>query len=225
MRFEQHSGDSNACWAQRVSITVVLADDHAIVRQGMASLFEAEEGIEVLAEAGDGRQACRLVESLRPDVAVLDLRMPEMTGIEVTRWVVDAGLHTRVVLLTMHADPSVAFEAQGAGASGYVLKDNSFEELAQAVRVVAAGGDFVTPSVREKLRKLQRQGQTTALLSRRERQVATLIAQGRSSKEIARVMGIGPRTVDTYRMRLMDKLDLHTVADVVRYAVRTGMVS
>lgn len=204
---------------------IVLADDHAIIRQGLAPLLEAEQGLELLAQAGNGREAWGLIESLRPDVAILDISMPEMTGIEVTRRVVDAGLYTQVILLTMHDDPSAALEAQEAGASGYVLKDNSFEELVQAVHAVVAGGRFVTPSIREKLRKLQRQGQTATQLSKREREVIKLIALGRSSKEIGRIMGISPRTVDTYRKRLMDKLDLHTLADVVRYAVRTGMVA
>lgn len=206
-------------------ITIILADDHAIIRQGLAPLFEAERGMELLAQASNGREAWGLIESLRPDVAILDISMPEMTGIEVARRVVEAGFSTDVILLTMHEDPSAVLEAQEAGASGYVLKDNSFEELVQAVHAIAAGGTFVTPSVREKLRNLQRQGKTAGLLSNREREVIKLIAQGRSSKEIGRIMGISPRTVDTYRKRLMDKLDLRTLADVVRYAVRTGMVT
>ena len=206
-------------------ITIVLADDHAIIRQGLVPLFEAEQGMELSAQAGNGREAWEIIESLRPDVAILDISMPEMTGVEVTRRVVDAGFDTQVILLTMHEDPSAVLEAQEAGASGYVLKDNSFEELVQAVHTVVAGGSFVTPSVREKLRKFQREGKTAALLSKREREVIKLIAQGHSSKEIGRIMDISPRTVDTYRKRLMDKLDLHTIADVVRYAVRTGMVS
>ena len=208
-----------------MSIKVILADDHAIIRQGLAPLFEAEQGMELLAQAGNGREAWELIESLRPNVAILDISMPEMTGIEVTRRVVEAGVYTQVILLTMHQDPSAALEALEAGASGYVLKDNSFEELVQAVHTVVAGGSFVTPSVQKKLRDLQRQGKTTVLLSEREREVIKLIAQGRTSKEIGRTMDISPRTVDTYRKRLMDKLDLHTLADVVRYAVRTGMVS
>ena len=205
-------------------ITIVLADDHAIIRQGLTPLFEAEEGMELVAEAGNGQEAWTLIESLRPDVAILDVSMPEMTGIEVTRRVVDAGVSTRIILLTMHEDPSAVLEAQEAGASGYVLKDNSFEELVQAVRIVVAGGSFVTPSVQQKLRKLQAEGRLATLLSKREREVIKLIAEGRSSKEIARLMDISPRTVDTYRKRLMEKLDLHTLADVVRYAVRTGMI-
>ena len=206
-------------------IKIVLADDHAIIRQGLEPLFEAEQGMELVAQAGNGREAWELIESFRPDVAILDISMPEMTGIEVTRRVVDAGFYTQVILLTMHEDPSAVLEAQEAGASGYVLKDNSFEELVQAVHAVVAGGSFVTPSIQEKLRKLQSQGKTAALLSKREREVIKLIAQGQNSKEIGQIMGISPRTVDTYRKRLMDKLDLHTLADLVRYAVRTGMVS
>jgi len=205
-------------------ITIVLADDHAIIRQGLTPLFEAEEGMELVGEAGNGQAAWKLIESLRPDVAILDVSMPEMTGIEVTRRVVDAGVSTRIILLTMHEDPSAVLEAQEAGASGYVLKDNSFEELVQAVKIVVAGGSFVSPSVQEKLRKLQAAGRPATLLSKREREVIKLIAEGHSSKEIARLMVISPRTVDTYRKRLMDKLDLHTLADVVRYAVRTGMI-
>jgi len=205
-------------------ITIVLADDHAIIRQGLTPLFEAEEGMQLVAEAGNGQEAWTLIESLRPDVAILDVSMPKMTGIEVTRRVVDTGVRTRVILLTMHEDPSAVLEAREAGASGYVLKDNSFEELVQAVKIVMDGGSFVTPSVQEKLRKLQAEGRPATLLSKREREVIKLIAEGRSSKEIARLMDISPRTVDTYRKRLMEKLDLHTLADVVRYAVRTGMI-
>lgn len=206
-------------------IKIVLADDHAIIRQGLAPLFGAEQDMELLAQADNGREAFELIESLQPDVAILDISMPEMTGIEVTRRVVDAGLYTKAILLTMHEDPSAVLDALEAGASGYVLKDNSFEELVQAVRAVVAGGTFVTPSVREKLRKLQSHGKTAASLSEREREVIKLIAKGRSSKEIGRIMDISPRTVDTYRRRLMDKLDVHTIAGLVRYAVRTGMVS
>ena len=208
-----------------MSTRIVLADDHAIIRQGLVPLFEAEPDMEILAQTGNGREAFKLIDTLRPDVAILDISMPEMTGIEVARRVVDAGLDTQVILLTMHEDPSAVLEALEAGVSGYVVKDNSFEELVQAVRVVVAGGTFVTPSAQKKLRKLQSQGKSTASLSQREREVLKLIAQGLSSKEIARTMDISPRTVDTYRKRLMDKLDLHTLADLVRYAVRTGMVS
>lgn len=209
----------------KMPITIMLADDHAIIRQGLKHLFEAEEGIELVGEAGSGREALELIESLQPDVAILDIRMPELTGIEVARRVVKAGLHTRVILLTMHEDPSAALEAQNAGASGYVLKDNTFEELLTAIRTVAVGGTFVTPQIQAKLLAMQRGKRVSVLLSKREREVIKLIALGRSSKEIGQTMGISPRTVDTYRNRLMQKLGLTSFADVIRYAVRTGMVS
>lgn len=208
-----------------MAISVILADDHAMFRQGLAPLLEAGHGLELLAQAANGREAWELIEALRPDVAIVDISMPELTGIEVARKTVNAGFRTRVVVLTMLEDPSTALQAQEAGAAGYVLKDNTFEELVMAVRTVAAGGTFVTPSIQAKLRGLQPRGRAAALLSRREREVIKLIALGHSSKEIGRLMGISPRTVDTYRSRLMGKLGLHTLADVVRYAVRTGMVS
>ncbi len=135
-------------------IGVILADDHAIVRQGLAALLQAELDLTLLAQATDGAAAFQLIETLNPDLAILDLSMPQATGIEVVRQVEAAGLDTRCLLLTMHDDPAAALEAQEAGTVGYVLKDNSFEELVLAVRSIAAGGTFVTPSIRAKLRAL-----------------------------------------------------------------------
>ncbi len=203
-----------------MTTSVIFADDHAILRQGLTPLLDAEPELQLLAQTGNGREAWELIEALEPDVAILDISMPEMTGIEVSRTTVDAGLTTHVVLLTMHEDPSAVLEAQEAGAAGYILKGTSFEDLLTAVRTVVAGGTFVTPSIREQLRKRQRDGRTATQLSGREREVIKLIALGNSSKEIGRFMDISPRTVDTYRKRLMDKLGLHSLADVVRYAVR-----
>jgi len=207
-----------------VSIGVIVADDHAIFRQGLASLLQAEADIVLLAQASTGAEAWGLIESMRPDVAILDLSMPQLSGIEVARRVEAAGFDTRIVLLTMHDDPSAVLQALETGVAGYILKDNSFEELVQAVHNVATGGTFVTPAIRAKLRTLQREGRPAVPLSPREREVIRLIALGNSSKEIARIMAISPRTVDTYRSRSMEKLGLHSLADVVRYAVQAGMV-
>lgn len=206
-------------------IRVILADDHAIVRQGLTALLQAESGIVLLAQAAHGGGAWRLIESLRPDVAILDIGMPAPSGIEVARLVEAAGLDTRVVVLTMHDDPFVALQAQDAGAAGFVLKDNSFDELVLAVQTVAFGGTFVTASIRAKLRALQREGRSTQALSSREREVVRLVALGNNSKTIARMLAVSPRTVDTYRNRSMKKLGLHSLADVVRYAVQAGMVA
>lgn len=207
-----------------MTITVILADDHAVLRQGLAPLLEMEPDIALLAQAANGQEAWQQIQAHRPDVAILDIGMPEMSGIDVAREVAAQGLDTRVVLLTMRDDPSAAADAQEAGVCGYVLKDSAFEELLLAVRTAAAGGTFMTPSIQAKLRDLKRQRYTTVTLSTREREVIRLIALGNSSKEIARLLDISPATVGTYRNRLMDKLSLHTVADVVRYAVRAGMV-
>ena len=207
-----------------MTISVILADDHAVLRQGLAPLLEMEPDIVLLAQGANGQEAWQQIQAHQPDVAILDIGMPELSGIEVAREVAAQGLDTRVVLLTMRDDPNAAADAQEAGAPGYVLKDSAFEELLLAVRTVAAGGTFMTPSIQAKLRELKRSGGTTVTLSAREREVIRLIALGNSSKEIARILDISPATVGTYRNRLMDKLSLHTVADVVRYAVRAGMV-
>lgn len=207
-----------------MTIDLILADDHAVFRQGLASLLEMESDINLLGQAFHGHEAWEQIQTHRPGVAILDISMPEMSGIEVAREVATHGLETRVVLLTMHDDPCAATDATEAGACGYVLKDSAFEELLCAVRTVANGGTFVTPSIQAHLHELKRRGCTTVSLSPREREVIRLIALGNSSKEVARDLDISPRTVDTYRQRLMEKLSLHTVADVVRYAVRAGMV-
>ncbi|MBP8953953.1 MAG: response regulator transcription factor [Armatimonadetes bacterium] len=205
-------------------IGVILADDHAIVRQGLAALLQREPDIAILAQAADGEAAWGLIETHQPDIAILDLAMPRATGIEVARRVQAAALDTRVVLLTMHDDAATALQAQEAGVTGFVVKDNSFEELTLAVRTVAAGGTFVTPAVRAKLNALRRNGAKPVALSPREREVIRLIAAGQSSKEIGRALAISPRTVDTYRDRLRDKLGLRSVAEVVLYAVQCGML-
>ncbi len=205
-------------------LSVILADDHAIVRQGLAALLQGVPDISLLAQAADGEAAWELIETHQPDIAILDLAMPRATGIEVARRVEVAALDTRVVLLTMHDDAATALQAQQAGVTGFVVKDNSFEELALAVRSVAAGGTFVTPAVRAKLNGLRRGGQRPVALSPREREVVRLIAGGQTSKEIGRALAISPRTVDTYRDRLRDKLGLHSVAELVLYAAQCGLL-
>ncbi len=207
-----------------MTLGVILADDHAIVRQGLAALLQGEPDIALLAQAADGEAAWGLIETHQPDIAILDLAMPKGTGIEIARRVQAAALDTRVVLLTMHDDAATALQAQEAGVTGFVVKDNSFEELTLAVCTVAAGGTFVTPAVRAKLNALRRNGDKPVALSPREREVIRLIAAGQSSKEIGRALAISPRTVDTYRDRLRDKLGLRSVAEVVLYAVQYGML-
>ena len=199
-----------------MSISVILADDHVLFRQGLTVLLQTSDVIVLLAQAANGREAWNLITRLQPNVAILDIAMPGMTGTEVARRTHKAGLATEAILLTACADPATALEAQQAGATGYVLKDNSFEELVMAVQIIAAGGRFMTPAIRVKLREARQQGRAEALLSTREREVMQHISQGKTGKEAAHLMGLSPRTVDTYRERLMEKLQLHSVADVVR---------
>lgn len=206
-----------------MSISIILADDHAMFREGLAALLQAAGGLDLRAQAANGAEAWKCIERLQPDVAILDIAMPEMTGTDVARRTIAAGLATQTIVLTACSDPSVAVEAQHAGAAGYVLKDHSFEELIMAVQIVVAGGTFVSPAIRTKLREMTQHGRTSPPLSPREREVIRHIAAGKTGKEIARIIGLSPRTVDTYRERLMEKLQLHSVADVVRYAVRVGL--
>lgn len=208
-----------------MTITVTLADDHALLRQGLTPLLAQEHDIRLLDQASDGDQALRQIQQHQPDVAIIDVGMPLLSGIDVAHAVQDSRLPTRVLLLTMHNDPCAATNALQAGAAGYVVKDSLFEELLLAVRILAAGGTFMTPSLRHRLLDLQRQGCSTAALSAREREVVRLIALGNGSKEIARILDLSPRTVETYRKRLMEKLGVNSLAEVVRYALRTGMVS
>ncbi len=203
---------------------LLLADDHAIFRQGLLRLLQAWPEAKVVGEAADGREAWELIQTLQPDVAILDIEMPQMSGIEIMQHVQKEKLPTRIVLLTMHDEPALALEAERFGVHGYVLKDNTFEELLKALKKVAAGRRYISPSVVDNLLafRLESGGAT---LSAREREVLKLIASGLSSKAIARTLNISPKTVETYRNRLMSKLDLHSVAELVRYALRVGLLS
>jgi DNA-binding NarL/FixJ family response regulator len=205
-------------------IRLLLADDHAIFLQGLTKLLDAWPEAKVVAEAADGQEAWELILMHKPDVAVVDIKMPQMSGIEIAEHVRARGLSTRIVMLTMHDEPALALEAEQAGVHGYVLKDNTFEELSKAIKTVASGHRYMSPSVSDKLHmfRLNSGGVT---LSPREREVLKLIASGLSNKAIARELDISPKTVETHRSRLMSKLNLHSVAELVRYAVQTGFLS
>lgn len=205
-------------------IRLLLADDHAIFLQGLTRLLDAWPEAEIVAKAADGQEAWEQILKHKPDVAVVDIKMPLMSGIEIAEQVRARGLSTRVVVLTMHDEPALALEAEQAGVQGYVLKDDTFEELSQAIEKVVSGRQYMSPMVSESLHafRLSSGGVT---LSPREREVLKLIASGLSSKAIARELDISPKTVETHRSRLMTKLDLHSVAELVRYAVETGFLS
>lgn len=210
--------------------TIVLADDHQIVREGLRSLLEAEADFSVIGEAADGRDAVERVERLKPSVLILDLVMPSLSGLEVTRQVRQRVPQTRIIVLSMHDNEAYVLEALRNGASGYVLKDTSAATLVQAVRAVAAGGRYLCGLLSERAIEAYLQKSSDApvdayeTLTTREREVLQLAAEGHGNTDIAARLSISPRTVEIHRTNLKRKLALHTQVDLVRYALRRGIL-
>ena len=208
-----------------MSLRILLADDHQILRHSLRALLE-REGLEVIAEAENGERALELVRSLRPDVAVLDLSMPKLNGIDAARALAREECSTRVVLLTVHREEHYVLAALKAGIMGYVLKTQAAADLLQAIREVADGGLYLSPGVSRAVVQtyVTKNGPVRDTLSPREREVLRLIAGGKTTKEIAALLGISVKTADSHRTRLMEKLDIHEVAGLTRYAIREGLV-
>jgi two-component system response regulator NreC len=212
-------------------ISVVVADDHHIVRRGLRALLAGEPGIQVLGEAADGLEAVTVVERFRPDVLVLDLMMPGINGLEVTRQVRHRAPRTRVVILSMYGDEGYILEALRNGALAYVLKDADPRDLLTAVREAASGRRYLSPPLSEravaayleKSRTSAPEGYET--LTTREREVLHLVAEGRTNAQVGDRLGISPRTADTHRTNLMRKLNLHSQTDLVRYALQRGIIA
>jgi DNA-binding NarL/FixJ family response regulator len=212
-------------------LRLLLADDHTVVRQGLRKVLEERPEWEVVAEAGDGREAVRQAETLKPDVAIVDVAMPLLNGIETTRQITRKSPATRVLVLSMHADEAYVTQILRAGATGYLLKDSADVDLIQAVAAVAKGTSFFSPAIArvmldDYVQKLAEKGVTDRYesLSEREREIFQLIAEGKANKEIAALLSISPSTVETHRARIMEKLDLHSAAEIVLYAVRRGVI-
>jgi two-component system response regulator NreC len=212
------------------ALRILLADDHTVVRQGLRKVLEERADWQVVAEAGDGREAVRLAEQHKPDVAVLDVAMPLLNGIEATRQIVKRVPATRVLVLSMHSDEAYVTQILKAGAAGYLLKDSADIDLLQAVSAVAQGKSFFSPAVaRLMLDDYVRQRGEHATdryesLSDREREIFQLVAEGKANKEIAALLFISSSTVETHRARIMEKLDVHSAAEIVLYAVRRGVI-
>ena len=209
---------------------VLLADDHGIVRRGLRSLLE-ESGHSVVAEAADGLEAVRLCEELRPELIILDIGMPKLSGIEVAARAQKLDPPPAVIILSMHADESYIIRALAAGARAYLLKDATDEDLLPAIRAVTSGKPFFSQAVtavlvEDYVRTLQKRGLTDSyhLLTDREKEVLHLLAEGRSNKEVATQLDLGLSTVETHRANLMQKLNLHNTAEIVLYAVRKGII-
>lgn len=211
--------------------TIVLADDHLVVRKGMRLLLEAEQDFALVGEAEDGLEAVDLVERLRPDVLVLDLMMPGLNGIEVTRQALKRSPDTKIVILSMHGNDEYVLEALRNGATGYVLKDAGADELVAAVRAVSGGERYLSPELAERaIDAYVRQTEETTLdryetLTDREREVLHLAADGLTNVEIAARLSLSPRTVENHRANMMRKLGVTNQTELVRYAIKRGLVS
>ncbi len=203
---------------------VLLADDHRLVRAGLRALLDATPNVEVIAEAADGEEAMRLVLELKPDVALLDIAMPKLSGLAVLHQIGAAGLSTRVLLLSMYDNDEYVAEAVRAGASGYLVKDAAVEELGLALLALERGDVYLSPAISRKLAQAFSTGRASPGLTGRQTQILRLIALGQSSKEIARDLGLSIKTVETHRTQIMDRLEIRDLAGLVRYAIRCGLV-
>lgn len=206
-------------------IQVLLADDHQIVRQGIKALL-AREGFDVIGEASDGREAVQLAQTLRPDVAVLDLAMPVLNGLLASQEILHVSPRTKLILLTMHEEDHYVLRALRVGVQGYVVKRQAAVELVQAIREVVNGAIYLSPSisravVQAYLHKIELPADP---LTPRERQVLQLVAEGKTTKEIAQLLGMSVKTAESHRTRIMEKLDIHETASLVRYAIRQGVI-
>ena len=214
---------------QPAPLRVLLADDHAIVRDGLRAVLEAEPGISVVAQVSDGPAAVAAIELHKPDVAVLDIQMPGLTGLEVARQVVASGAHTKIVLLSMHKEDAFVRAAVDAGVAGYVVKEDAARELTQAIRAAARGDVYLSPRVAGQVMQAVRAGGGAAAsgaraqLTPRERDVLRLLADGLTSKEIAGKLHLSPKTVDGHRTAIMDKLAIRNVAGLVKFAIRNHL--
>ncbi len=211
---------------------ILVADDHGIVRQGLRSLLERQQDMEVAGEAGDGREAVRMAEELDPQIIVMDIAMPQLNGIDAAEQVLRTSPQTKIILLSMYADEEFLTRALTVGVKGYLLKDSAELDLVRAVRAVAAGKSFFSPAISQALaedyvRQLQSKGlqDSYELLTPREKEIIQLLAEGKSNKEVATVLDVSPYTVETHRMHLMQKLNLHNTAEIVLYAVRKKIIA
>lgn len=218
-----------------MTIKVILADDHTIVRQGLRLLLDREEGITVIAEADNGRTALQLVKDLSPDLVVMDISMPEMNGIEATRRILSESPSTRVLALSMHSDRRFVDEVMKAGATGFILKDCAKDELVKAIRLIADSSSYIAPVVAANM--IQNyihslSGDTgiannskISVLSSREREVLQLIAEGKNTKEIAFALNLSVKTIETHRLQIMKKLNKHNAVELARFAIREGVTT
>ncbi len=213
-------------------VRILLADDHTVMRNGLRLLLERQPNLQVVGEAADGRQAVALCETVNPDVVVMDIAMPNLNGIEAARQIVNRNPRTAIAILSMHSDESYVIRALKAGARAYLLKDSAEADLLAAVRALTDGKSFFSPAiskilVEDYMRQLESRGaeDTYELLTNREREVLQLLAEGRTNKEVANMLNLSLYTVETHRAHILQKLNLHSVPELILYAVRKGIIA
>jgi two-component system response regulator NreC len=215
-----------------MSIRILLADDHTVMRNGLRLLLERQPNLEVVGEAADGREAVELAASEKPDVIVMDIAMPHLNGVEAARQIASRSPHIAIVILSMHSDESYVIRSLKAGARAYLLKDSAEADLIAAIHAITEGKSFFSPAVRrilkeDYMRQLNETGAEDSydLLTNREREVLQLVAEGKSNKEVANLLNLSLYTVETHRTHILQKLNLHSVPELILYAVRKGIIS
>jgi DNA-binding NarL/FixJ family response regulator len=214
-----------------MSIKVLLVDDHAIIREGLRSLLEKQPEIEVIADTDDGRKAIELVRELLPNIVIMDITMPGLNGIEATRQIIAEFPDVKVIALSIHSKRRFVADMLSAGATGYILKECLFDELVQAIKAVAAGGRYLSPRITDVVVSdyVKRLSATTdspfEALTTREREVLQLVAEGKSTKQIALELHVSTKTIEANRRQIMEKLNIHSVAELTKYAVREGLTT
>ena len=212
-------------------IRILVVDDHTLVREGLATLLDSENDIEVVGQCGTGREAINLTKKLNPDVVLLDFKLPDMDGLEITEQIAGSETNARVLILTMYANEEYVLRALRAGAAGYLLKDAGPVELELAINAATHNKTYLSPAISKHVAEYVRQesGETVSSplerLTPRQREILQLIAEGRTTPEIAQLLEVSVKTVDTHRTQLMDRLDIHDIAGLVRYAIRVGLIT
>jgi two-component system response regulator NreC len=213
-------------------IRVLIADDHGVVRRGLRLQLEQHDDFEVVGEASDGREAIAMLDKLAPDIIIMDIAMPNLNGIQATAQIVKKNPQVGIIVLSMHSDETYLTRTLAAGAKGYLLKDNAEVDLERAVRFVAQGKPYFSPAIANTLledymRQMQQRGLQDSydLLTEREKEILQLLAECKTNKDVAQLLNLSPNTVETHRTRLMQKLDLHSTAEIVLYAVRKQIIS
>ena len=210
---------------------ILLADDHKIIRDGLRALLEKEPDMEVVGEAQDGITTVRLAKKFLPNIVIMDIGMPDMNGIDATRQIISETQGVKVIALSMHSDRRFVLQMLKAGASGYLLKDSAFEELASAIKTVMAGQPYLSPKItdvviKEYIVSLPKNEESVfTKITTREREVLQLLAEGKATKQIAAFLNVSVKTIETHRQQIMEKLDIHSVAELTKYAIREGLTS